>query len=141
MHGAAYDLVGLSERLALMGWFTMKKRASQPSSTAVAHRPLQAADAIIALSTRCPRTITARCSRPSCVAYWLNLVTTAPLLSELRRAPPDRGRHALAGDDIAEFGAELGLGRIERADDIEPGMECGAEAGGVSAAIDRALAA
>ena len=60
------------------------------------------------------------------------------LFLELSRSPPDRGGDAFGGDDVAEFLAEFGLGRVERADDVEPGVERGAEAGGGSA-IDRAL--
>src|SRR5438067_10405490 len=61
------------------------------------------------------------------------------LFLELSRSPPDRGGDAFGGDDVAEFLPEFGLGRIERADDVEPGVERGAEAGGVGAAIDRTL--
>ena len=61
------------------------------------------------------------------------------LLAKLCGAPSDGGGDALAGDDLAETLAEFGLGRVERADDIEPGVECRAEAGGIGAAIDRPL--
>src|SRR5689334_16977742 len=59
------------------------------------------------------------------------------LFLELSRSPSDRGGDAFGGDDVAEFLAEFGLRRVERADDVEPGVERGAEAGGVGAAVDR----
>ena len=61
------------------------------------------------------------------------------LFLQLRRPPLNSGRDALRRDDLPKLGAELSLGRIERTDDVEPGVERGAEPGGVSAAIDRAL--
>src|SRR5947207_3334975 len=61
------------------------------------------------------------------------------LFLELSRSPSDRGGDAFGGDEVAEFLAEFGLGRVERADDVEPGIQRGAEAGGVGAAVDRAL--
>src|SRR5215472_18323306 len=61
------------------------------------------------------------------------------LLPELCRPPANGGGHALAFDDLAKPLTELGLGRVERADGVEPGIECGAKAGRIGAAIDRAL--
>src|SRR5215470_12833478 len=58
---------------------------------------------------------------------------------ELRGAPTDGGGDALGSDDFAEPLAELGPRRVERAEDVEPGIKRGAEAGGVGAAVDRAL--
>ncbi len=45
------------------------------------------------------------------------------LFLELRGAPADGGGDALGGDDLAEALAELGLGRIERRDDVEADMD------------------
>src|SRR5215472_8185074 len=45
--------------------------------------------------------------------------------------PLHGGRHTLAVYDFAETLTELGLGSVERADGIEPGVECGAEPGRV----------
>src|SRR5689334_17042924 len=59
-----------------------------------------------------------------------------PLFLELRRAPAHCGRHALGGSDLAETCAELGGGRVERADHVEPGKERGAESGGVCDAVN-----
>ncbi|TMJ56475.1 MAG: hypothetical protein E6G90_05645, partial [Alphaproteobacteria bacterium] len=61
------------------------------------------------------------------------------LLLELRGPPPDRGGHAFGRDHFAELLAELGLGRVERADDVEAGINRGAKAGGVGPAVDRTL--
>src|SRR5947209_19822767 len=66
-------------------------------------------------------------------------VPRVALFLELSRSPPDRGGDAFGGDDVAEFLAEFGLGRVERADDVQPGVERGAETGGVGAAVHRTL--
>jgi hypothetical protein len=42
----------------------------------------------------------------------------------------------LGGDDVAEFDAELGARRVERSDDVEPGIKRRAEPGGVSGAVE-----
>src|SRR5207245_10694970 len=61
------------------------------------------------------------------------------LLPELRGPPPHCGRNSLGGDEFTELGSEFGLRRVERADDVEPGIKGCAETCGVGAAIDRAL--
>src|SRR5262249_47188663 len=61
------------------------------------------------------------------------------LFPELRRPPSDGGGNALGCDDVAELPAEFRLRRIERADDVEPGVKRSAEAGRVGPAIDGAL--
>src|SRR5215472_11044296 len=72
---------------------------------------------------------------PGSAATCLRIVS----FPELRRAPSDGGGDALGGDNFAEPLAEFGPGRVERADDIEAGIKRGAEAGGIGAAVDRAL--
>src|SRR5215472_6313186 len=72
---------------------------------------------------------------PGSAATCLRIVS----FPELRGAPSDGGGDALGGDNFAEPLAELGLRRVERPDDVEPGIERGAEAGGIGAAVDRAL--
>ena len=62
-----------------------------------------------------------------------------PLFLELRRAPAHCGRHALGSCDLAKTRAELGGGRVKRADHVEPGIERGAEPGGVCDAVNRTL--
>src|SRR5215468_5145969 len=57
------------------------------------------------------------------------------LFPELRRPPSDGGGNALGCDDVAELPAEFRLRRIERADDVEPGVKRSAEAGRVGPAI------
>jgi hypothetical protein len=61
------------------------------------------------------------------------------LFPELCRPPSDRGGYAFGRDHFAKFLTELGPGRVERADDVEPGVKGGAEAGGIGATIDRTL--
>ena len=69
----------------------------------------------------------------------MNATAAIDLLLELCGAPADRRRNTLGGNDLAEFPAEFGVGRVERADCVEPGVKRGAKPGGVGAAVDRAL--
>jgi hypothetical protein len=48
--------------------------------------------------------------------------TQLALVTELRGAPPDRGRHTLRRCNLAEPLAESSCSCIKRADDIEPGV-------------------
>ena len=59
------------------------------------------------------------------------------LFLELRRPPPYCGRNPLGGDDLAKLRSKFRLGRVKRADDVESGINRGAETRGVGAAIDR----
>ena len=57
------------------------------------------------------------------------------LFLELRRPPPYCGRDAFRGDHFTELRPEFRLGRVKRADDVEPGINRSAETRGVGAAI------
>jgi hypothetical protein len=54
------------------------------------------------------------------------------LFLELCRPSPYRGRDALGGDHFTELSSEFRLCRVKRADNVEPGVNRGAETCGQS---------